>query len=172
MLLRQQKSLIRHLDIFKDLGPTLFEARIAFYNLKKVLQSMLEDKIFKRAYLVIDALDECRREEPGLPQLLELISEMSGKNGKVKWLVSSRNEPEIETVLEEHTARTRLSLELNAESMARAIDAYIDCKMLELAKRYQKAYAVRNVPKIHEKLQRVQDDVAKELRQRADGTFL
>ena len=172
MLLRQQKSLIRHLDTFKDLGSTLFEARIAFYNLKKVLQSMLEDEVLERAYLVIDALDECRREEPGLPQLLELISEMSGKNDKVKWLVSSRNEPEIEAVLEEHTVRTRLSLELNAESVAGAVDAYIDCKMSELAERYRKAYAVRNVPKIHEKLQRVQDDVAKELRQRADGTFL
>jgi len=130
---------------------------------------MLEDEVLERAYLVIDALDECRREEPGLPQLLELISEISGKNGKVKWLVSSRNEPEIEAVLEEHMARTRLSLELNAESVAGAVDAYIDCKMLELAERYRK---VRNIPKIYEKLQRVQDDVAKELRQRADGTFL
>jgi hypothetical protein len=150
----------------------LFEPRIAFYNLKKVLQSLLEDKVLERAYLVIDALDECRREEPGLLQLLELISEMSGKNDKVKWLVSSRNEPEIEAVLEEHTARTRLSLELNAKSVAGAVDAYINCKMSELAQRYRKAYAARNVPKIHEKLQRVKDDVAKELRQRADGTFL
>ena len=155
MLLRQQKSLIRHLDRFKDLGSTLFEPCIAFYNLKKVLQSMLEDEVLERTYLMIDALDECRREEPGLPQLLELISEMSGKNDKVKWLVSSRNEPEIEAVLEEHTARTRLSLKLNAESVAGAVDAYINCKMSELAKRYRKAYAVRNVPKIYEKLQRV-----------------
>ncbi len=62
----------------------LFEARIAFYNLKKVLQSILEDEVLERAYLVVDALDECRREELGLPQLLELISEISGKNNKVK----------------------------------------------------------------------------------------
>jgi hypothetical protein len=133
---------------------------------------MLEDEALERAYLVIDALDECRREEPGLPQLLDLISEISVKNDKVKWLVSSRNEPEIKAVLEEHSARTRLSLELNAESVAGAVHAYIDCKMLELAERYRKAHAVRNDPRIHEKLQRVQDDVAKELRQRADGTFL
>jgi hypothetical protein len=133
---------------------------------------MLEDEVLGRAYLVIDALDECRREEPGLPQLLELISEMSGKNDKVKWLVSSRNEPEIEAVLEEHAARTRLSLELNAESVAGAVDAYIDCKMSELAERYRKAFAARKDPKIHEKLRRVQSDVAKELRQKADGTFL
>lgn len=172
MLLRQQKSLIHHLDVFKDLGSTLFEGRTAFYNLKKVLQSMLDDEILERAYLIIDALDECRREEPGLLQLLELISETSGKNDKVKWLVSSRNEPEIEVVLEEHTARTRLSLELNAESVAGAVEAFIDCKISELAERYRRVYAARKDPKVHEKLRRVQDDIANELRQKADGTFL
>ena len=96
MLLRQEKSLIRHLDMFKDLGSTLFEARTAFYNLKKILQSMLKDKALERAYLVIDALDECRKEEPGLTELLELISEISEENHKVKWLVTSRNETYIE----------------------------------------------------------------------------
>ena len=140
MLLRQQKSLIRHLDMFKDLGSTLFEARIAFYNLKKILQSMLDDEVLERAYLVIDALDECRREEPGLSQLLELISEMSGKNDKVKWLVSSWGKPKIEVVLEVHMARTRLSLELNAKSMAGAVDAYINHKMSSLIERYKKTY--------------------------------
>lgn len=60
-------------------------------------------------------------------------------------------------------ARTRLSLELNAKSIARAVNAYINYKMLELAKRYQKAHVVRNVLKIHEKLQRVQDNITKEL---------
>jgi hypothetical protein len=86
--------------------------------------------------------------------------------------VSSRNEPEIEAVLEEYTVRTRLSLELNTETVAEAVDTYISYKMSELAERYRKAYTVRNVPKIYKKLQRVQDDVTKKLRQRADGTFL
>ncbi|KAF3763158.1 hypothetical protein M406DRAFT_84049 [Cryphonectria parasitica EP155] len=172
MLLRQQKSLMHHLDIFKDLGLTLFEARTAFYNLKKILQCMLEDPALERAYLVIDALDECKKEEPGQQQLLELISEMSAKNNKVKWLVSSRNEREIEAVLEEDPTRARLSLELNAASVAGAVNVYIDYKMSQLAERYQKAYAARNNPKIREKRQRVQGSVAKELRQKADGTFL
>jgi len=39
--------------------------------------------------------------------------------------------------------------------VAGAVDAYINCKMSELAERYRKVYVVRNVPKIHEKLQRV-----------------
>ncbi|KAI8625445.1 hypothetical protein F5Y19DRAFT_265094 [Xylariaceae sp. FL1651] len=172
MLLHQKKSLIHHLDIFKDLGSTLFEARTAFYNLKKVFHSMLEDPMLERAYLVIDALDECKKEEPGLQQLLDLISETSGKNDKVKWLVSSRNEPDIEAVLEKHTTKTWLCLELNAASVTGAVDAYIDHKMSELAEKYRKAYAKRKDPKFHEKLQRVQDDVSNELRQNADGTFL
>jgi hypothetical protein len=172
MLLHQEKSLIRHLDMFKDLGSTLFEARSAFYNLKKILQSMLEDEVVERAYLVIDALDECRNEEPGLPQLLELISEFSETQDKIKWLVSSRNIPEIEISLEEHKTRTRLSLELNAESVAGAVETYIDYKMSGLAERYRKVYAARKDPCIHEDLRKVQDNVAEELRQKATGTFL
>lgn len=127
--------------MFKDLGSTLFKARTAFYNLKKILQSMLEDEVLETAYLVIDALDACRNKEPGLLQLLQLISEFSETHDKVKWLVSSRNIPEIEICLEEHKTKTRLSLELNAESVAGAVETYIDYKMLGLAERYQKIYA-------------------------------
>jgi hypothetical protein len=45
---------------------------------------MLKDKVLERAYLMINALDKCKREEPGLPQLLELISKMLRKHNKVK----------------------------------------------------------------------------------------
>ena len=48
---------------------------------------------------------------------------------------------EIEAVLEENTTRARLSLELNATSVAGAVEAYIECKMSDLAKRYRKLYA-------------------------------
>ncbi|KAK3940931.1 hypothetical protein QBC46DRAFT_287372 [Diplogelasinospora grovesii] len=158
MLLRQEKSLICHLDKFKDLGSVLFEDRNAFYNLKKILLDMLGDEALKRAYFVIDALDECRREEPGLRELLQLISEFSETQAKVKWLVSSRNEPEIEAALQERTTTTRLSLELNARSVASAVEAYIKCKMKD--------------PKFQHKLQEAQDGIAKELHLKADGTFL
>jgi hypothetical protein len=101
-----------------------------------------------------------------------LISEVSETHGKVKWLVSSRNVRDIEIVLEENKTRTRLSLELNAKSVASAVEAYINYKMSGLAERYRKAYAARKDPGIHERLRKVQDDVVKELRQKADGTFL
>ena len=66
---------------------------------------MLADVVLRKAYLVVDALDECKNEEPGLRQLLQLISEMSEKHDKIKWLVSSRNVSDIETSLEENTRR-------------------------------------------------------------------
>ena len=56
--------------------------------------------------------------------------------------------------------------------MASAVDAYINYKMSDLAETYRKTYADRNDPSIHEEVRKVQDDVAKELRQKADGTFL
>jgi hypothetical protein len=139
--------------MFKDLGSTLFEACTAFYTLKTVLQSMLVDKDLERAYLVIDALNECRKEELGLLQLLEFISKISGKNDKVKWLVSSWNEPEIERILQEHLASTRLLLELNAKSVAGAVKAYINYKISELSRRYRKVYKGRKDPRIRDKLQ-------------------
>jgi len=171
MLVRQQKPLIRHLDEFKDLGSMLFEAHAAFYNLKKILLSMLEDKALERAYLAVDALDECKKEEPGLKQLLELISEMSEKNNKVKWLVTSRNETYIENILDKSKTRTRLSLELNADSVAGAVKSYIDHKMLDLAARFERTYADCG-NSILEEVRQVQDQVAEELRRKADGTFL
>ena len=172
MLLRQEKKLIRHLDDFKDFGSKLFEDRTAFYNLKKIFQNMLADVVLGKAYLVVDGLDECKNDEPGLRQLLQLISEVSENNDKIKWLVSSRNVSDIETSLKENGTRTRLSLELNTGSVAQAVEAYIDHKMSRLAERYRDDYAREKDPAIHEKVRKVQDDVAKELRQKADGTFL
>ncbi|CAK7233203.1 hypothetical protein SEUCBS140593_008524 [Sporothrix eucalyptigena] len=172
MLLRQERSLIRHLEtLFKDGGPGVFKDSNAFYDLKQILGSMLEDPILKRVYLVVDALDECRREEPGLPQLLELISDFSKTYKNAKWLVSSRKHPEIEDALVDCAARTTLSLELNADSVTAAVEAYIKHKMSDLANTYRKRFGNR-YPKIKGKLDEVQDGIAKEVRLKADGTFL
>ena len=69
--------------------------------------------------------------------------------------MSSWNKPEIERILQEHSASTRLLLELNAKSVAGAVEAYINYKISELARRYRKVYKGRKDPKIREKLQRV-----------------
>jgi len=111
-------------------------------------------------------------EEPGLGQLLELILETSEKYSKVKWLVTSRNEPHIERLLEESQARPRLSLELNSDSVAGAVSAFINRRLADLAERHRKALGSRKNPLVQEKLRKVQDDVARELYRKAGGTFL
>lgn len=171
MLVRQQKSLIRHLDAFKDLGSTLFEAHASFYSLKSVLLSMLADPALERAYLVVDALDECKKEEPGQTQLLELISEVADTNSKVKWLVTSRNQDHIGNILEKTKTAARLSLELNANSVTGAVNSYISHKMLDLAARFETTYRDSD-DSILAEVQQVQEQIAEEVRQRADGTFL
>jgi len=66
-----------------------------------------------------------------LPKLLDFIIEQSSASLRVKWIVSSRNWPDIE----EQLARTghRLSLELNAESVSAAVGVFIQHKVLQLA---------------------------------------
>ena len=51
----------------------------------------------------------------------------------MKWLVSSRNRHDIEERLRIKDSPVKLSLELNAESVSRAVDTYIDYKVSELA---------------------------------------
>ncbi len=131
---------------------------------------MLDDSALKRAFLVVDALDECKRGEPGLEQLLQLISE-TAKNDKIKWLVTSRNETYIRNILDRTKTGGVLSLELNADSVADAVQYYIDHKMLDLVARFERTYTdCEN--SILEEVRQVEDQVAEEIRRKADGTFL
>ena len=84
--------------------------------------------------LVIDALDECVTD---LPQLLDLIAQKSSTSSRVKWIVSSRNWPEIEQQLEPASQKDKLSLELNAEAVVAAVEAYIRYKVDQLARQKQ-----------------------------------
>ncbi|KAJ5570039.1 uncharacterized protein N7459_009469 [Penicillium hispanicum] len=171
MLLRQDKSLLRHLAPFKDLGPALFEDRMAFYNLAAIFRAILQDDALGRIYLVVDGLDECQREQPGLLQLLDLVNETS-ENSKVKWILSSRNEPDILEALEDE-AGLQLSLESNTASVSDAVNAYIRYKMTEVGKRYdQKLRRNKGNPRKNEELQKILQDIQTELRHKSDGTFL
>jgi WD40 repeat protein len=155
MLLRQERSLIRYLDV-KDYGQDFLRDRSAFYVLKKIFQNMMSDRALKRVYFVVDALDECTDEEPGLSQLLTLISEMKGN---VRWLVSSRKRADIEDGLGAIDLGVRVDLELNAASVSAAVSAYITHKVEELAR----------LKKYNSDLQ---NDVKSHLESKADGTFL
>ena len=111
-------------------GETLFQAVNTWDALSRIFTNILRDPSLRTTYLVIDALDECVTD---LPQLLDLIAQKSSGSPRVKWIVSSRNWPEIEERLEAAAEKARLSLELNAKSVTTAVNAYIRHKVLYLS---------------------------------------
>lgn len=183
MLLCQEKSLIHHLDAFKGNQPNAFNDRSAFFKLKKVFLEILQDSSLGRVYFVIDALDECKREEPGLVQLLNLITE-TAKNDKVKWLLSSRNEPEIKPFLGKDTTNVQISLEVNSAAVENAVNAYIDSKVSALGEKYRTDYEADLAPKLPSRYevdnaQQLEVDLSQalvqlkcKLKEKANGTFL
>ncbi|KAL2169155.1 hypothetical protein VTG60DRAFT_6395 [Thermothelomyces hinnuleus] len=137
---------------YDDAGKSLFQDANAWVALSDIFGRMLGSRDLKPTYLIIDALDECVAD---LPNLLGFINRVS--SDRVRWLLSSRNEPEIERKLR-CDERQRLSLELkeNAEQVSRAADVFIDHKL--------------------SKLERLQTDTLLEVRdilhKKANGTFL
>ena len=131
LLVYQQPSLVQHVrGDYDRAGETLFKDANTWDTLSKIFTSILRDQRLKMAYLVIDALDEC---VTGRAQLLEFIIEKSSISPRVKWIVSGRNWPQIEEQLEKTLRKSVLSLELNAESVAAAVDTYIQHKVDNLA---------------------------------------
>ena len=121
-LLCQERCLVKHLQEKYDHGNRrIFEGPTAFFSLSQTLLAMLGDPVAKNVCLIVDALDEC---ETDLHQLLDFIVQTSTANN-VKWIVSSRNRLDVEQRLHLDHARTRLSLELNAEQITHAVKRYI-----------------------------------------------
>jgi hypothetical protein len=158
LLIVKQRYLIRYLQKEYDIqGKKLFEGGKVFYDLWRILSEMLNDSGLERVYLVVDALDEC---DSGLPQLLDIIAPRQPEPlSKVKWLVASRNRPDIEERLRPDSLRLKISLELNLSHISRAVDAFIDVKVGELAK--EKRYD-----------DKIREEVRNHLFNNAEGTFL
>jgi hypothetical protein len=157
MLIIQHPSLTSHVRKKHDrAGKNLFEDANAWEALKEIFEDVLRDPSLRPTYLVIDALDECVTD---LPKLLTFIAKQSSLSTRVKWIVSSRNWPDIEAQLERARHKEKLSLELNEESVAAAVDVFVQQKVDQLAQ--EKQYG--------EKLQR---DVLQHLQSNANGTFL
>lgn len=114
----------------------------------EVLCEMLEDPNLKVTYLVTDQ-----------PQLLKLIVQISSVSARVKWVVSSRNWVQIEEQLAIVAQRSRLSLEINAESVTTAVSVYIRHKILHFSRLKQYDSTMQTV--VHDYLS-----------SNANGTFL
>lgn len=128
MLLKQQPELMTHLRELHDGIESRFEGENAWYALAKLLKQLTTDPKLNDTYMLIDGLDECNT---NLTNLLDLIVDISTiDNSRIKWIVSSRNEePMIEKLGRETSSDVQLSLELNAESVSVAVNAYIDYKL-------------------------------------------
>jgi hypothetical protein len=157
LLIVQHGCLVSHLRTEYDrAGQRLLEGENTFHALSTIFHAMLNDPRLTEAYFVVDALDEC---ETGLALLLDLITRTaSDASARVKWIVSSRNMPDIERHLGIDDGSMKLSLEVNAQLVSQAIESYIDFKVSQLtAIRYDKP---------------LQEQVRSIMRQKADGTFL
>ncbi|KAL6716961.1 hypothetical protein ACLMJK_004874 [Lecanora helva] len=157
LLVQEQPSLAAHVrEKYEQAGRDLFEDTNAWVALSEMFTNVLQDPSLKNAYIIIDALDEC---VTGLSKILDLILQKSSVSPHVKWIISSRNWPEIEERLETAGEKVRVSLELNTRSISIAVSNYIDCRVAQLAQ----------VKKYDDK---TKNDVRDYLSTNANGTFL
>ena len=157
LVVDQEKKLIHHIrNRYDSTGRRLFEDENALYALRGVLLDILKDRSLGNVYLLVDALDEC---DPKIHEILRwIIGEASALSPKIKWLVTSRNEPAfIERLGRGQQLHT--SLELNSSHVTRAVGNFIDYKVKHLAA--LKSYS-----------QELQSDIGIILREKAEGTFL
>lgn len=171
-LVCQQPFLIQHLrEEYDRSGSKLFEGSNALVAMSSILAKMLRDPGLNQVYLVVDALDEC---QPGLENLLKfIVKSLSDPSSRVKWIVSSRHKPEIEKRLSYEKSKADLNLEKDADDqVSHAVKAYIDHKMQSLIAQYEKIYDNIQYHDILVELRKVEDDVAEELRKKAENTFL
>jgi len=142
---------------YNTVGSTLFEGTNAVHTLREILSDILNDPTLPMTYLLVDALDECMI---SLSALLHIITDDSlARRSRVKWLVTSRNLPKIEQYLQPDSAGVKVSLEISAKQVSKAVEAFIDFKVQGLAavKKYDAG---------------LKADVQQLLRDKAEGTFL
>ncbi|KAH0491208.1 hypothetical protein TgHK011_002648 [Trichoderma gracile] len=131
LLAIQRPSLISYLqEEYKNVGSrALFDGVNAWVTLSGVFRSMLKDPALESACLVLDALDEC---DSGRKYLLDLIVESTSIAPSVKWVLSSRNSPDIEAQLVKCQTAVVIDLESNDRHVADSVDAYIRAKIQQL----------------------------------------
>ncbi|CAI7631252.1 unnamed protein product, partial [Penicillium pancosmium] len=157
LLVDKHPSLLHHVRArYNCAGKALFEDVNAWNALSTIFRDILNDPTLQMTYLVIDALDECTN---GLRFLLDLIVQESSFNPQIKWVVSSRNWPEITERLDIATQLAPISLELNEASVSEAVNQFIQYKVNKLtkAKRYS---------------DKTRDGVQSYLLSNSQGTFL
>ncbi|KAJ5895429.1 hypothetical protein N7495_007120 [Penicillium taxi] len=157
LLVQKNPSLLFYVrSRYDQAGKALFEDINAWNALSSIFTDILKDPALERAYLIVDALDECTN---GLRYLLDLIVQESSVHSQIKWIVSSRNWPQIIERLNIASQVAPISLELNDASVSKAVDKFIRHKVDILAK--VKGYR-----------DRIRDRIYHHLLLNSQGTFL
>ncbi|KAL2884580.1 Vegetative incompatibility protein HET-E-1 [Ceratocystis lukuohia] len=113
---------------YDTMGKKLFENESAWYEVRGIATEMLKDPSLKNAILVVDALDECTVDRN---LLIDFITESS----TTRWIVSSRNWPDIEESLNDAKQKVKIHLEINQDSVSAAVDSYINFKVDQVAQK-------------------------------------
>ncbi|KAG7430805.1 Vegetative incompatibility protein HET-E-1 [Fusarium oxysporum f. sp. raphani] len=124
---------------YDQAGSNIFTDHNAWYALSGILTAILEDKTSADCIIIIDALDECIE---GREKLIGYISQCS-ISCNAKWVISSRNWPEIESQLDATQSQVRLQLELNHASISNAVLKFVDSKIDRLNSTYDRANRAR-----------------------------
>lgn len=157
LLVSQQPALTAHVRKKHDqAGKSGFNDVNAWIAVTEIFEHVLQDTSLDTTYILIDALDEC---VTGMPELLQFLAHQSSASSRVRWIVSSRNRPEIEAQLRHARNKIDLSLELKAESVSIAVSAFIQHRVSQLAQ--QKQYDTQTY-----------NAVLKHLSSNANDTFL
>jgi len=122
----------------------------------KQLQNTLRDILdgFSRAYIVIDALDECTNRERTLSWVNTLISDTGRPAGNLHILVTSRPERDIETVF---TTFDPHSIDIGEMAANQDISNYLELQMKSKFKQYSES---------------TKNQIESGLRERAEGSYV
>ena len=135
MLVRQKPMLISHVrEVYDIKGEKAFEGLNARVSLQRILTNMIKDANSHGTILVVDALDECTAKDE--QHVAQIIVSLSNLVGHAKWIVSSRNWPEIERYLHNAENADTIHLELNRNSVSKAVLSYIQQKVRDLPPDY------------------------------------
>ena len=169
-LLCQHPNLCFHLrDLYEKQKEHLFNGPNSIHSLWRVFQNIVRDRSLERIYIIVDALDECEPESAESflsllnPDLeFDFITQSQDLGtyqeflGKIKWLLTSRNEVAIKQLL---MGSLDISLETNANQVENAVRIFIKNKVKQLQRR-----------KGYDKV--LKDYVEADLCEKAEGTFL
>ncbi|KAF5714997.1 vegetatible incompatibility het-E-1 [Fusarium mundagurra] len=132
-IVRKRPTLISYVrKEYDQAGKSVFSNHNAWQAVSRILTAILEDRASADFIIIVDALDECTE---GREKLIGYISQCS-VSCKAKWIISSRNWPDIESQLDGTQSQVRLHLELNHASISNAVLKFVNRKVTQLNSTY------------------------------------